>query len=373
MSIELTFNGQNELLTSESMTNYDENGERMSSLCFITRQSRLCGKTIPTLTIGGVGTEPQYRRRGTVRQMLERLFAMAPERGWAVSLLHPFSFSYYRKFGYEKVADHKVLEFPIAKLDCFERCSDLVPVNSPARAADCVEVYNRFSEQRNIMFPRAGGDPYPAAGHDGASTYLWYDAAGRPASCITLAVDKYYSVNRMISVNLQVYEMSFTTTESLRALFGFMRMFEGENDTVKLHNCAMSPEIDLMLRHYMHTSYTLLPDLAARVLDVPAVLDVCRYPDEHGYFSLEIADTLSYTAGCYGVEFQNGRAEITRLPDGSSCDALLPMPAFSQILYGYEDVTPALLPYLEGVKLHKRDSDLFRVFHRQPCGLYEHF
>ena len=98
---------------SESMENTNDNGVCMSHMGFRTLDSVYCGKYLKTLTISGVATSPEYRRCGCVRQMLNKLFEMAPERGWEVSFLHPFSFSYYRKFGYEKVADHKIIEFPI--------------------------------------------------------------------------------------------------------------------------------------------------------------------------------------------------------------------------------------------------------------------
>ena len=69
---------------------HSENGEQMSSAVLTTADSRYSGGFLPALLVGGVATQPEYRRFGCVRRILESAFEQAPERGWAVSLLHPF-------------------------------------------------------------------------------------------------------------------------------------------------------------------------------------------------------------------------------------------------------------------------------------------
>ena len=134
---------------------FDDGGETMMAAGSVnTRLTRFGGKYLRTLAVGGLGTLPEYRRQGCVRFLFEEAFKLAPERGWVVSLLHPFSFSYYRKFGYEKIADHKILEFPMAALACFERRSDFKRLDSEDRLGDALNVFERFGANRNILFKR---------------------------------------------------------------------------------------------------------------------------------------------------------------------------------------------------------------------------
>lgn len=51
--------------------------------------------------IAGVATYPQYRRNGYVRAMLKHVLEKMREDGHVVSMLHPFSVPFYRKFGWE--------------------------------------------------------------------------------------------------------------------------------------------------------------------------------------------------------------------------------------------------------------------------------
>lgn len=360
-----------EPIRMEGFAAVNDEGVQMSTLGFNTVMSRYSGKYIPTVTISGVATDPRFRRGGNVRVMLEKVFSMAPERGWAVSMLHPFSMNYYRKFGYEKIADHKTMRFPMRALSHIPRCESLRLVEDEAGQRDAMALYNAFGDNRNIMFPRPDGTRFPLDAKE--KTYIWYDAEGKPASYVKLWGENYYSVNRMVSVDLHIEELVFTTPASLRALFGFMRMFEGELETVNIHNCAMAPEVDGILREYMDVEYTLIPDIMARILDVKAVLEAKTYPDEPGSFRVFVEDSWDFTRGLYQVDYAGGEGKVTRLPDDGEWDIRAEMPAFTQLIYGYQQHTAASAAFLEGVELNNDCPDFFRAFGQQYNGLFEHF
>lgn len=369
MYTKLTQSGADAYTKNERMEVFSDDGISMSHAGLVTADSRYCGKYVSSLLIGGIGTSPEYRRNGCVRMMLEEAFAMAPERGWVVSLLHPFSAAYYRKFGYEKISDHKIVEFPMSFLAHISRCPDLVPYDE-SRLDDVLSLYEKFGEKRNIMFRRYNGSRF---GTDGRSIYIRYGSDGKPAGYVVLRGENYYDVNRMVSVNLHVDEMVFTSPESLNDLFGFLRMYEGEFDSVKIHNCAMSPEVDNMLREYVNVKYTLVSDIMARVLDVKAILEANIYPNESGHFRVYVDDTLDFTRGLWEVEYAGGSAEAKKLSDSSEWDVFAPMPAFTQMIYGYEHYTADSAVYLPGVKLNRGCGDFFRAFPKKYNGLFEHF
>ncbi len=346
----------------------------MSHASVSTIDSMYCGNKIKAMTIGGVGTEPQFRRSGCVRKIMDELLIQAPERGWVVSMLHPFSFSYYRQFGYEKIADQLIIEFPIDKLKHIPRCNDLKPLNGEDRLEDAISVYNKFAEKRNIMFLRYNNRHFfTNPSKNNGSTYIWYDENNNPCSYISLSVENYYSINHMVSVNLNVYEIAFTTPDSLKALFGFIRMYEGENDTVKIHNCAMSPEIDLLLRNYTHTTYKRYPDLMARILNVKKILEANNYPQEKGHFKIKVNDTLPFTQGVWEVEFERGLGSARISNNADDYDLSVNMPAFTQLVYGYDAYTADIASYMEGVKILNYKSDFFKAFNKRNNGLFEHF
>jgi len=355
-----------------------ESDEVMSRAVFCERYSRYHGSYIKTVTAGGISTQPEYRRGGYVRQMFAKAFTMAPERGWAVSMLHPFSFGYYRKFGYERVSDHLVMGFPIAKLEYLPRVNELVRLQGSERVPDVVTIYEKFAENRHIMFERWDGSRFPLDPKlSEKSTYIRYHG-NEPVGYITLGVEKVFMYNHSANVNLNIYEMAYVSPDALRDLLGFVRMFEGENETVLVHNAAMMPELDLMLRHYTHTSYKTVPDIMARILDTETMLKANKYPKENGHFTIAVDDDQPLCKGVYAVEYADGKCEVTRRAD--SCDGYVGKydfkcnaPALTQLLYGYYSMTPAILPYVDGVTECGDTADFCRAFPKVYGGLFEHF
>lgn len=358
----------------EQWTVAGEGGTAMAHGSFTTVESMYAGNYIRSLAVGGLGTQPQYRRRGCVKMMFDEAFAQAGNAGWAVAFLHPFSFSYYRKFGFEKVSDHRILEFPMSAIGSIDRCAGLVPFNDATPADDVLSIYETFSSGRNIMFRRYGTGLFSKVSGGGKpGTYIWYDAQGKPASYITLSVENEFYINRMRSINLHVHEMAFTSPQSLRALFGFMRMYEGELESIKIHNCAMSPEIDMVLSRYTHTSYCDVPDIMARVLDTGAMLRANRYPLEPGRFMLKAVDESGPAGGTFRVEYGGGEALIEKTGDSPDYDIAAEIPALTQLLYGYASYHAGNAAYLRGVELKTPARDFFRAFPKRENGLFEHF
>lgn len=333
---------------------------------------------ISALRVGGVGTAPEYRRMGLVREFFVRVFDFARETGAPISLLHPFSFSYYRKFGYERVGDHRVLEFPMQALDFVPYFRDMIPCEDLAQRADLSRIHNEFAASRNLMSPRSDHYSYPFD-RKGQKTCIWYDENKRPAAYLIYEIEHHFEVNRMAGDCLHIHEMCYTGKEGLQRLLGYIRMFEGQMDKVKIHNCAMAPEVELTLRHYVHTDVTVIPDLMARVHDVAALLTAVRYPEKPGRFTVRVtepektAHSPALTHGAWQVEYEAGQAQVTRLSSDAVCDLVCDVPAFTQLVMGYQSFGAQTARYLHHVTLNSECEDFFRAFPNRPCGIFEHF
>ena len=349
-----------------------EDGAEMAHGTIDTRMTRFAGSRIPTMTVGGVGTKPQYRRQGTVRALLEKLLPAAREYGWYVSILHPFSFSFYRKFGYERVADTVIADMPMTALDFLPRYADLIPLDEAEHPEDIVSVFERFSQKRNLSFDRTSPEQFRK---QRCETYLYYNAEGRCTGYVITQIENHYdNINRMISDNLHVYEIVYLDKDALTHLLSFLRMYEGELKTVRFHDIGMTPEVDLCLKHFMDTTYDIHPDIMARILDTEAMLRVNAYPTERGIFTLRVEDTLPDVAGTFRVEYENGKCEVERLDnDLAKADLTVGPTALAKLFYGTDAFNAELASYLDGVKMENDASDFFRAFPKRINGLYEHF
>ena len=355
-----------------------QNGNRLSSGRFRNFKLHLNGAVIDGLAALGIGTEPENRRLGLVRKILAASGVIANERNIPISILHPFSFAYYRKFGYERVSDTRILEFPMTALNFVDRYSDFVRCTDRSFIPALDEVYNRFATKRNLAFPRNGNFDYGIS-DEKKKVYISYDENGTPDAYVTLSVENYFYVNKMVSVNLNVYEFAFTSPAALDKIFGFMRMFEGQLETVKIHECALAPEVERRLRHYHHTKITVIPDIMARINDVQAVLTAVEYPMGKGEFTVKVYEPegSSYpkekTTGIWNVKYENKKATVTKLPDESDYDLCADIPAFTQMVFGYECSGIETARYIANTEFKNECEDFFHAFPNRPAGVFEHF
>ena len=351
---------------------YNDAEKEMAHATISTRMTRFAGSWIPSMTIGGVGTSPQYRRQGTVRALLEKLMPTTRENGWYVSLLHPFSFSFYRKFGYERVADTVIADMPMTALDYLPRYADLVPLDEAKDPKEVLSVFAKFNEKRNLSFDRISPDQCK---YRGATTYLYYNATGECTGYVVVQIENHYDgINRMISDNLHVHEIVYLDRDALLHLLSFLRMYEGELKTIRFHDIGMTPEVDLCLKHFMDTRYDIHPDIMARILDTEAMLKVNAYPTERGIFTLRVEDNLPDVAGTFRVEYENGKCAVERLDnDCAKVDLTVGPTALAKLFYGTDAFNAELASYLDGVKMENDAADFFRAFPKRINGLYEHF
>ena len=353
----------------------------------------LNGAKIKALALGGLGTEAELRRHGMARQCFKMLGEAADKDDCLVSYLHPFSFTYYRMMGYERVSDHRILEMPISTLNFVPRYPDLIRYRIEHNMDDLAKAYNRFMEGRNGMFYRNKVQANPdkkmcEAYMSNGETFDYYfknrmyflckDEAGEPCGYIRLhkVMDLQH---HYLFGTLYVEEIGYDSPETLRKLLGFIRMYDGEVDTVVFTNVGMCPEVELAVRAYKYTKITIVPDIMARVHNIPKLLEVMTYPQEPGSFTIRVTDTEKSpfrngnTEGTFHVEYADGKAKVTRLAEDADYDMLLPMPAFSQLIHGFESYGILTVRYLEGVEVRRDCPDFFRAFPKRPCGLYDLF
>ncbi|MBO5077072.1 MAG: GNAT family N-acetyltransferase [Clostridia bacterium] len=339
-------------------------GAVMSSGVFTVRDTRFGGQYVKMLAVGGLETAPQFRRQGLVRELLAEGEAFGRERGAIIAILHPFSFAFYRKFGYERVSDTVRVRFPLTALEFVPRYRELTPF-TPELLPAYLDYYDRFSKDRNLM-PRLTADDIDPAG-----LYVLRDGGNISGHVILEKRQHFDGVNRMSPDGLYVKQLGFLSPGALARVLGFLRMFEGEQLEVLLRDIGPTPEVGEFLKHYMHTSYDLRPDIMAKVLDVPAVLAACAYEASFAPFTLRVNDETfavsadTFAAGAAGL--------VQRVDDPASADLTVAPQALSRLVFGADKYTVDTARYLPGVEITAASGNALAAFRKQINGWFEHF
>ncbi|WIM95201.1 GNAT family N-acetyltransferase [Actinoplanes oblitus] len=94
----------------------EADGVAMACAAALPMRQNVRGLVLEMAGISAVTSDPEARRRGVVRQLMERLLRQAREEGAAVSALYPFRPSFYAKFGYVGIPRVRVARFAPAGL-----------------------------------------------------------------------------------------------------------------------------------------------------------------------------------------------------------------------------------------------------------------
>jgi len=115
------------------------------------------GEVLSMGGIAGVSTWPEHRRHGYVALMLKELLAVMKKNGQTISMLHPFSFSFYRKFGWESYVEYKKYQLSADHLPSLRKRFSSKQLGAVERLQDwqsLASVYDRYAEQYNGMLKR---------------------------------------------------------------------------------------------------------------------------------------------------------------------------------------------------------------------------
>jgi predicted acetyltransferase len=137
---------------------FEDDGEGiMSGAEAIDMKTSFYGEYIPTLGVANVTTKPEYRRSGCVRSVFSYMYDMADSRGWEISYLYPFSFNYYRQFGFERICDTLDLELPISALSFLPQNTSVKLYDSEAMKSDIISLCLSYGRDKNCLFIRTIG------------------------------------------------------------------------------------------------------------------------------------------------------------------------------------------------------------------------
>jgi predicted N-acetyltransferase YhbS len=131
----------------------EEDGQALACVGALAMQQNVRGLVHDMAGIASVAAHPAARRRGFVRQLLNRLLPQMRDQGCTVSALHPFRPSFYGRFGFVGVPRVRTATFAP------EGLAHLLPLDLPGTverlsAADGFDEFDAFT--RRLLTARHG-------------------------------------------------------------------------------------------------------------------------------------------------------------------------------------------------------------------------
>lgn len=337
----------------------DDNSTLMSVLYSVSLKSSYYGKFVKSAGAGMVATLPMYRRQGCVKSIFDTVYEKMQKNGEIFSFIYPFSYSYYRKFGYEQIAEKYILTFPISAFDPLPSNTGGKLLDNRADFEVLKSVYTKYALSVQCAFDRTDAmwekkltlEPYNTNLH----TYLWYNSQGEAKGYFTFILE-----NRIMTV----YDMAYTDCEGLCGIIGFIKGFAGRVDKVTFKNISRDCPLRYILKEYSASSGKLSSWFMARVTDVKSALENAQYPVQSGHFSIRINDFLAHNNKIFDVEYGDKKCLVTTR-DSGKYDLMCDIPLATRIFLGSDTFTKNLLSYCPSAEVCGNIDSLLNVFSRK--------
>lgn len=318
------------------------------------RQNFYCGDKISCAAVGGVASKPEYRRMGGVRAIFDRVFEHAVDKGACVSILYPFSIEYYRKFGYETILRTLNAECSFKAFENIERFNEVTLAMEEHK--DIIKnIYADIARDYNMMFCRDNCESFCFTPYK-SCIYTYFINRDDAKGYVTLTLDRRA---RTVSIS----EILFSNKTALLNLLGFVKVFDGNYDTVIFEKIPVtSPVFEAIKDENRLVKRTYSYQGQGRILDFEKVLKSTVYPMQKGSFSVKLTDgQIAKNNGIFTVSYENGVCTVEK-DITTQYDLAMDIPAASRIILGREGLNAEEISYINNVDVKTDCNDFLRAF-----------
>ncbi len=350
---------------------FDEAGRMCSSLVTYPHSLIFDGAAVPGAEINMVSSLPENREGGNIRRMMKAVLSDLRENGCVFATLHPFSFSFYRKFGFELASRAMRQEAAVSEFAAL-RCEYRVKrVESQADVDRIRPLYDRFILDKNLSIVREDKDwEYRGEGEFGQIgvfhfddveySYLFLDEEDQLHAYVKFTFQP--SKENFIIGTMNVLDLLYDSPKALKSVLAFAY---GMRAKIATFSCALSEKLDLgmIVPNADQVKRTVSGHNMARVLHPEKLLYAMRQPEGEGEYTLSLSDPLlPENEGLYTVSYREGKTQrvLHRAQSEGKAELSLSIDTFCQLAIGLVPLSTAI--YRAGTELSGDFEKMARVF-----------
>lgn len=279
--------------------------------------------------IAGVATYPQYRRNGYIRKLLKHVLLTMKNDGYTVSMLHPFSVSFYRKFGYELFSNRLMCTINKSNLVMQKQVKGRVKLyRKDTHPAEINEVYHQYAKKFAGMLVR-NEERWKSVYYDNLTAAVYYNEQNEATGYILYRIkDSIMSIREFITLNHEARQGLWNFSCQHDSMINELKIILNEKDPL-LHTLR-EPRITAELRPYF----------MARIVDVKAFLDQYSFAWENqtSVVCLHVTDEVAAWNNMTFV-LDNGHVHIKKEVDAIAAQdkgLCVDIHALTAMLFGYK-------------------------------------
>lgn len=311
-----------------------EDNELVSGLFSMPFKVNFHGQPFLMNGITDVMSVPEYSGKGAAGTLMKAALNDMYENNVVLSYLAPFSFAYYRKFGYEQLFDHQH----------YQLAGDKLPRVKPAK----VGRVRRTTLSKAIPLIQTADLHSPLSQNGGLIRQAWwwhYLTEKHPEWQVAYYQDAQqvvtgYLIYTRSADEFHVQEFVHLTPASYQSLLSFVFKHDADYQTYTFENANPNYQGDLVADPYP-LKVTTQPYMMGRIVNLQAFLE--KYPFNQTDFepiSFNIEDeTIAQNQGSWTISATSGEISIEHDSEPQVNVPTFTIQQFTKATFGYRSLT----------------------------------
>jgi predicted acetyltransferase len=302
---------------------------------------RLNGRSVAMAGVTMVGTLPEHRRTGLVRQVMARILSDARDAGQTIAILWASMGAIYQRYGYGLAStgvtyDLDPREIVFAAGEAATGRVRLMPRDEAQPINEAL--YKEFNRPRNLLIQRAPGmwhAHYQVEGDNPLHFGVYYDAAGEPRGYVVYALDHNTGVSGR-DQRIVVNDWAAMDTDAYRGIWEFFASHDLVGRIV-WDGVAEDDPAPLLFLEPRRLGRRTFDAIWMRITDVEGALRQRPYGDADA-LTIGVHDALCpWNDGTYVLETTGAAAEVTKVD--AEPDLTMPIASLAILLSGHRSAT----------------------------------
>lgn len=289
--------------------------------------------------IGCVSSYPEYRGQGGISAIMKQLLTELAENKVELAYLAPFSYPFYRRYGFEQVFEQisytiKAVDWPNVKATP----GKMKRVTYEEAESVCQQIYSELPKNQKGAVIREDWWFDYAFGLDDKNQFALYEDE--------LGIPQGYLIYQSSAERFEIKEWGYLTKQAFQSLVRFIGSHNSSSQEFYLRTGFDGTNLSYLLSSAL-VEMTITPSMMARIVDLESFLE--KYPfvagDEETYY-FKIEDELGpWNKGIWELFVRaSGQSSIRRLeqiPESLREDEVIEstIQVLTQLFMGYRTGT----------------------------------
>lgn len=288
----------------------------------------------------GIASKPEYRNRGTIREIMIRMFKNMYDSNIPVSVLYPFKFSFYEMLGYKLVDEHIFYQFRIS--DIIYRKTDYHIKEVVKIGDDIRNVYDKVVSKFDYIAKRPTIDYW--RGHfKGNYKFICYKG-DQPVGYIIMRFSKPDEPwLKSPEKTIQIREVFWLDQEAKQTIFNLLSSHRDQRKYIAGTFPANENIMDL-LKTPRILRRIIVDNSMLRVIDVKTILENLEYPLSDFTLTLHVNDEFCpWNNGYFTLNSMDNTINVVfKKSSENIIDIQIDISYFAQLVAGFRTVNDLL-------------------------------